>query len=112
MILLGAFKYLLIEAMSTLTTEQKKELLAQIQAFNYSGITGRLLGNVCRYYKQFFGRDYKVVAQIAPFTICNFLPTAHIKAWIKLCQVYLILCISYTSQLHNNNIMVIVYTGV
>ena len=104
-IFLGAFKYLLSEAMSTLITEQKKELLSQIQAFNYSGITGRLLGNVCCYHKQFFGRDYKVVAQIAPFTICNFLPTAH----IRLGQVYLILCTSYTSQLHNNNIMVTYY---
>ncbi len=79
--------------MSALTPAHKIELTALISTFNCSGIQGRLAGNFCRYYKLFFGRDYKVLAQLAPFTLCQYLPDQQKKVWIKLSQVRTCVCI-------------------
>ena len=38
-----------------------------ISAFNYSGFSGRLTSNITHFSNSFVGRDFKVLAQIAPF---------------------------------------------
>ncbi len=48
-LLLGPYKYLLRSTISTLSTKQKEEVLARVRAFNYSGFSCKLQGNVIRH---------------------------------------------------------------
>ena len=58
-ILLGACKYMLRSFMDSASSKQKKEILAILAAFPYSGFSTRITGNICYYYKSFVGRDFK-----------------------------------------------------
>lgn len=62
-ILLGPYKYLLKTTISTLSAQQKQEIVAQMTAFNHSGFDGKVLGNIVYHHKSFVGRDYKAWAQ-------------------------------------------------
>ena len=88
-------------AMAKVGTNQQKSIQAQIRGFNYSAIEGKLVGNVCKNYKQFFGRDYKVLLQIAPFVLCPHLPDDHRQVWLNFCEVcnILVVIIIYYSPL-------------
>ncbi len=57
--------YLLRSTKPTLSTKQKEEVLAGVRAFNYSGFSCKLQGNVIRHHQSFGGRDYKAWAQMA-----------------------------------------------
>ena len=57
----------------SLTPRQKKEVLARMSAFKYSGFDGKVLGNVVYHNQSFVGRDYKAWAQLAVFIMATFL---------------------------------------
>lgn len=86
-VLLGPYKYLLSDAMSSLTTQQKKEVLAKTRAFNYSGFDGKVLGNIVHHHKFFVGRDYKAWAQMALFIIGNYLSEEKCAVLLALSKV-------------------------
>ena len=86
-VLLGPYKYLLGKTMQSLRPLQKKEILARIASFNYSGFTGRMSSNVTRYSQSFVGRDFKVWAQMAPFILEPYLPPPQLELWIALSDV-------------------------
>ena len=86
-ILLGPYKYLLKEVMSRLSQHQKVEILARMAAFNYSGINGKVLGNIVYHHQSFVGCDYKAWAQIALFIISPYLTEADKLVWIGLSKV-------------------------
>ena len=86
-ILLGPFKYLLKEAMASLDATQKREVLARMTAFDYSGFDGKVLGNVVYHHKSFVGRDYKAWAQMSLFIIGSYLSDAHKAVWLGLSKV-------------------------
>ena len=86
-ILLGPYKYLLKDVMSHLTKVQKSEVLARMASFNYSGIDGKVLGNVVSNHKSFVGRDYKAWAPIALFIISPYLSDSDKEVWIQLSKV-------------------------
>jgi len=76
------------DLMGKLTPHQKEEVLAQIQAFDFSGIRGTLPGNICRYYQSFLGRDFKTWAQICLFIVWDFLTVTERAVWINLSKVH------------------------
>ena len=86
-ILLGPFKYLLKEVMATLSTVQKKEVLARMAAFHWSGFDGKVIGNVVYHHKSFVGRDYKAWAQMSLFIIGPYLSAAERAVWLDLSKV-------------------------
>ena len=59
--------------MPMFTATQKAEILARISAFNMSGFTVKMLGNVCYYYQSFVGRDFKAWSQFAIFILGPYL---------------------------------------
>ena len=86
-ILLGPYKYLLHITMQKVSQQHKKEILARISVFDYSGFERRLTGNVCRYHKSFVGRDYKLWAQMAVFILEPYLEQEELDVWLKLSHV-------------------------
>jgi len=86
-LLLGPYKYLLKDVMSHLSRDEKSEVLARMSSFNYSGISGKVLGNVVYHHKSFVGRDYKAWAQIALFIISPYLSEGDKAVWISLSKV-------------------------
>lgn len=71
-VLLGPYKYLLKDLISTLTPTQKNEFQALIISFPRSGFDTWIMGNIIHHHKSFVGRDYKAWAQIAPFVVTHF----------------------------------------
>lgn len=49
-VLLGTCKYLLKSSMSSRNEQEKKQILARMSGFNYSGFSTKVYGNVCYYY--------------------------------------------------------------
>ena len=70
---LGASKYFLQLFMPDFAHDQKTEILALIKAFNMSGFTTKMYGNVCYYYNSFVGRDFKAWSQMAIFILSPYL---------------------------------------
>ena len=58
-VLLGTCKYLLRSFMSKRNKGEKDEILARMSAFNSSGISTKIHGNVCFYYQSLVSRDFK-----------------------------------------------------
>jgi hypothetical protein len=85
--LLGACKYFLSDVMPTLSKEHKQQVLARVSAFNMSGFSVKMHGNVCRHYKSFVGRDYKAWAQMAIFILHPYLSSGQKKVLLSLSKV-------------------------
>ena len=73
--------------MSSLSAQHKKELLARLQAFDHSGIEGKVLGNISRNYRSFVGRDFKAWMQVAIFLVHMYLDEQQILVWLCLSKV-------------------------
>ena len=73
--------------MSKRKEEEKKQILAKMSTFNYSGFSTKVHGNVCYYYQSFVGRDFKGWMQMALFIISLFLSEEQKKVWILLSKV-------------------------
>ena len=65
----------------------KDEVLARVNAFPHSGLTVKMYGNVCRYFKSFVGRDFKGWAQMAVFVLSPYLSTNERKVLLSLSKV-------------------------
>lgn len=88
-ILLGPVKYLLKQFISGLDRQQKFEVLARVQQFNYSGFDVHLYGNILKHHSSFVGRDYKAWAQMAVFIVSPYLRSdKEKKLWLTLSQVF------------------------
>lgn len=86
-ILLGPYKYLLKATIPRLSAQQKEEILSRIRAFSYSGFRVKLLGNICRYYQSFVGRDFKAWAQMALFILGPYLAEGQNQVRLTLSKV-------------------------
>lgn len=90
-ILLGYVKYFWRDAVSRLKDPAKKILIARLSSFDVSGLgfsplSGATLVN---YAKSLVGRDFRKIAQIAPFVLHDLpgIPEEHIKAWVALSHI-------------------------
>lgn len=73
--------------MSTLNAKDKSQLRARMLTFTYSGFASRLTTDICRYVKSLVGRDFKALAQMAPFVILPHVPETIKPVWIALSKV-------------------------
>ena len=73
--------------MDKIGTKEKKEILAILAAFPYSGFTVRITGNLCYYYNSFVGRDFKAFIQMAMFIIGRYMSQDEQSCWLLLSQV-------------------------
>ena len=86
-VLLGTCKYLLKSFMSSRNEQEKKQILARMSGFNYSGFSTKVYGNVCYYYQSFVGRDFKGWMQMSLFIISPYLTDEQKKVWLLLSKV-------------------------
>ena len=73
--------------MNNRTQKEKKEILARIAAFPYSGFSVRITGNIAYHYQSFIGRDFKAWIQLAVFIIEPFVTEAEKICWLNLAKV-------------------------
>ena len=90
--------------MSSLSAQNKKEVLARLQAFNWSGIQGKVTGNITRNCKSFVGRDFKAWMQVAVFIVHHYLSkfihkSLCISMWYENMQ-----CIPYSGKFSREKI--------
>lgn len=86
-LLLGVCKYMLRAFMEKRTAAEKREIIARIYAFPYSGFSNKITGNICRYYKSLVGRDYKCFMQMCLFIILPYLSNTEKQCWLLLSKV-------------------------
>ena len=79
--------------MSERNQKEKGEILARMSAFNYSGFTTRVHGNVCYYYQSFVGRDFKGWMQMSLFIISPYLTAEKKRVCVLLSKVLNIMLI-------------------
>jgi hypothetical protein len=95
-ILLGCSKYMLREFMDRRNAQNKKEIMARINAFPSSGLTCRVSSNIS-YYKSFIGRDFKAFMQLALFVLESFFSESERKCWFLLAKIFrLAYCVPFS----------------
>ena len=87
-ILLGPYKYFLAELMDKLEPNEKRKIEAKLASFPQSGLPYQIPPEaVCKYYKSFVGRDFKVLAQMLLFVVWDHLTTSEQEVWKSLSKV-------------------------
>ena len=87
-ILLGPYKYLFAELMDEMSPVQKNQISARVEAFDFSSFKSQLKSSsICRYYKSFNGKDFKMLAQVCLFIIWDYLTSAQKRVWLALSKV-------------------------
>lgn len=73
--------------MARLSAKQKTEIGARIKAFSFSGFKSKLTSDICHYVGSLVGRDFKMVAQVAPFILAPYFDVEEKKVWLSLSKV-------------------------
>ena len=94
-VLLGPYKYFTGQLMQRLQAKDKARIIARLRDISYSGLPSKLSPAVCKNYKSFHGRDFKLVAQIALHVFWDHLTEAEKEVWKALSKV----------NVSNNNII-------
>lgn len=102
-ILLGVCKYALKSFMTGISKERKRAINARVSAFNTSGLTVKMYGNVCYYYNSFVGRDYKGWMQMAIFILLPYLSPPEKEIWFHLSKVGRFFILILTHLYMNNH---------
>lgn len=74
--------------MSKLTVQQKDEVSARVLSFPSSGLKYKVKSNICRYVGSLVGRDFKSIAQMAPFVLMPYADEMEKPVWLALSKVY------------------------
>ena len=77
--------------MSKLTVVQKNEVRARIASFPSSGLQYKVTSDVCRYTGSLVGRDFKSLAQMAPFVLIPYVDEKEKPVWLSLLKVTLMI---------------------
>lgn len=85
-VLLGFVKYFWRDAMGRLSDEQKEVLVARLSSLDTSGLNIPPIAarTFVRYAGSLVGRDFRVIAQVAPFVLFDLVPQACYDAWLAL----------------------------
>ena len=89
-VLLGFVKYLWRDVVHNQlgTSVQKKDILkTRLNSFNVSGLqlANRLAGHtLVQYAGSLTGRDFRIIAQVAPFVLYDLVPGVCFDAWVSL----------------------------
>ena len=93
--------------MGRLTSTQKEEVQARVESCDFSGFKKKLSYNLCRHFRSFVGRDFKVIAQCALFLLGSYMTPAEKQVWLSLSKVYDLLvqpCIVSVMSFHITDI--------
>lgn len=94
-LLLGPWKYFTKRIVSRIGQSEKWKLQAEVASFNWAAyprsLSGRVLAN---YYGSMVGRDYKLIAQVAPFIFNNFCTSKELSILIILSELTNMLYVS------------------
>ena len=88
-VLLGFIKYFWRDAIARVTKAQKPLLITRISSLDVGGlgispISGKTF---VQYAGSLVGRDFRIIAQIAPFVLYDLVPDPCYEAWIALCYL-------------------------
>lgn len=86
-ILLGPYKYLTKQLMDRLTPNEKREIKAKIIAFPKSGFNFNLSPSLCKVYGSFYGRDFKLFAQMCLYLLWEYLTPQERSVLLSLSKV-------------------------
>ncbi|ETW79803.1 hypothetical protein HETIRDRAFT_48824 [Heterobasidion irregulare TC 32-1] len=88
-VLLGFVKYFWRDAIARQNTDQKAVLIARLCSLNVSGLgSSKLVGQtLVQYSGSLTGRDFRVIAQVAPFVLYDLVPRECFDAWLALSQL-------------------------
>ncbi|KDQ20801.1 hypothetical protein BOTBODRAFT_87505, partial [Botryobasidium botryosum FD-172 SS1] len=88
-ILLGFVKYFWRDAMARLKDDQKEVLIARISSVNTIGLGFSALSGstLVKYAGSLTGRDFRAIAQIAPFVLHGLLENDILECWIALARL-------------------------
>ena len=73
--------------MGKVSTTQKKEIAAKIASFPSSGMSLSLSPGIVHHHQSFVGKDFKALAEMAPFVLWNYLDDKEKKVWLNLSKV-------------------------
>ena len=73
--------------MQKLSANEKKIIAAKISDFPTSGRNLSLSGGITRYHQSCVGRDFKALAEMAPFVLWDNLDTQEKNIWLLLSEV-------------------------
>ena len=94
-LVLGPYKYMLRSRMARFSPQQRKEVLARIASFPFSGFALRLSRDISKYYKSFVGCDFKTLAQLALFVFPPLVSPGETEVWLALSKVHVIVCVTH-----------------
>lgn len=77
----------LVDALHSCREIQFPNLHARIKAFSFSGFKTKLTSDMCRYVGSLVGRDFKMVAQVAPFILAHYMDVKEKDVWLSLSKV-------------------------
>ncbi|KIY49003.1 hypothetical protein FISHEDRAFT_73073 [Fistulina hepatica ATCC 64428] len=88
-VLLGFVKYLWRDAIARTKDGDKPELASRLSSFPTRGLgIPPLAGHtLVMYAGSLTGRDFRAIAQAAPFVLHNLMPPAHMAVWVSLAKV-------------------------
>ena len=91
-ILLGFVKYFWRDAVARQNSETKALLITRLTSLDITGLAcPKLAGQtLVQYAGSLTGRDFRVVAQVAPFVLYDLVPPECYKAWLALSYLILI----------------------
>ena len=73
--------------MNRVSANDKREIAGRITCFPKSGMPTSLSGGITRYHGSCVGRDFKALAQMAPFVLWNYLEENERMIWLNLSKV-------------------------
>ena len=79
--------YLFADLMNIVSPNDKREIAAIITCFPKSGMSTFLSGGITRYNGSCVGRDFKALAQIAPFALWHYIEDREKTLWLHLSKV-------------------------
>ncbi|KAJ4477736.1 hypothetical protein C8J55DRAFT_430734, partial [Lentinula edodes] len=85
-ILLGFVKYYWRDAISRLSSPQKEVLIHRLSSMDVSstGLSPLAGETLVKYAKSLTGRDFRAIAQVAPFVLYDLVPKECFEAWLAL----------------------------
>lgn len=88
-VLLGFVKYFWRDAISRLDDSQKATLTTRLSSLDVSGLgIPPLAGHtLVKYASSLTGRDFRAIAQAAPFVLYDLVPKPCFDTWLSLCSM-------------------------
>ena len=59
----------------------RQKIGARIKAFSFSSFKNKLTSDICHYVRSLAGRDFKMVAQVAPFILAPYMDVNEKDVW-------------------------------